>query len=237
MKYTVNYSLAGLLSGVLLPVMLVACSKSTDLSSNVTSDAYFPPLTFSADVPKGFTWAEDDEKRRDLRTRRRYADWFARLGEESVYEACQPDTEVFRASWFPSFDAPVSSRITNTEGEVYIAGKRLSSPPYEVPDVRTYESTSQLISPDEWEDIIDRIRISGFWQEPNVIARYRVVNDSTLSVRVGGNDGARWILEGCISGEYHIIDRWSGDVDVRLRDIFERLLHLASMEKHIDQLY
>ncbi len=52
----------------------------------------------------------------------------------------------------------------------------------------------------------------------------------------GGNDGARWIMEGVHSGVYHIVDRWSPEKS-DYADLCLYLLRLSKIKVEAKDIY
>lgn len=226
----------GYLAGALLGLILIGCSGEDNTPAPAGPESFFPPLVFAAPAPEGVEPVEAREREEDWITRNWYYDWLTRLAEPSLYQECSHGIDVYRLSWLPSFDAPISIRLTNASGQINLVGKRLLEAPYHNPETTRRAAVSRGLTSDQWDSFAYRIEYIGFWQMSNVMDRYSMLDDSTLSVRVSGSDGARWIIEGCRSGDYHIVDRWSGHGD-GYRSVFEAALGLARMEEFVPALY
>ncbi len=57
---------------------------------------------------------------------------------------------------------------------------------------------------------------------------------TTNTSGIGGTDGAQWILEVLIDGNYHVVDRWSGGV---IEPFCLELLDLTTLKVKQDDIY
>jgi len=92
------------------------------------------------------------------------------------------------------------------------------------------------LSSSEWLRLTEALEEIDFWDlRPNdeLTGAFRIPGSDKVQVRLGGKDGARWIIEGR-SGRYHVVDRWSdGDDVVAVGRIFLELAQLNIPEEDI----
>jgi hypothetical protein len=98
-----------------------------------------------------------------------------------------------------SFHELVSVRFDlETDGMATITNKKTSGPGGTAPGYVVGNRTRTLTrQQSEW--FLEQVNQSGFWK----------LNSHNDPEDDGGADGARWVIEGVKSGEYHAVDRWS----------------------------
>lgn len=130
-------------------------------------------------------------------------DWYTKhliaLDEPSLFEAStDKKLHCYRFLWLRTFDHPISLRlIVDPEGTGLIYVKTADGAGgYEPGKLITNETvpvTKQNV--DKFLRMLNKLQ---FWNLPT-----RAKTDEM------GLDGAQWILEGVLNGQYHIVDRWS----------------------------
>jgi len=232
LKFTTHFALT-----CLFCLSLISCSNSQSSESVETSEHFFPPLVFASPVPDGFDKIEEDEKRGDKCTREWYEDWITKMEETSIYKSCSENKDVYRLSWLPSFDPPIAIRVAKRDTGIELIGKQMTEAPYDNPSASDYQFKKKSLQLQEWSRLKNFIKEIDFWNLPTVLDRYTVLNDSTLSFDMPGNDGAQWLIEGCRSGNYHITDRWSGEVPENYKALFRYFINLSEINDGQIKLY
>jgi len=127
----------------------------------------------------------------------RYLQDFAKEEEADLGRIGNPDSEVYRFVWEPSFHHPVSFTLQHTDGEKTLTVKTMGwSDPCD-PDFFFIDGTKG-VSVEEWETFLRLLEKADYWIQP-----------STEAPSVTGLDGACWVLEARKSDRYHIVERWS----------------------------
>ena len=87
----------------------------------------------------------------------------------------------------------------------------------------TLRSSIHPISYDEWKKLKICLEKMNFWQLPS-------------SIKDGGADGARWMLEAKAKENYHMAQRWSPEGD-DFKDACLYLLKLSGLDKTEKDVY
>jgi hypothetical protein len=139
------------------------------------------------------------------------------MGEPSLLEVDNPDTETYRFLWLRSFDHPISVRIERIGYSFSLKSVELSGTGGYDPGKNVRMDNVEIFS-DQWcrfTSLMDKMQ---YWEQP------------TSSGYSLGRDGAQWILEGVNDGRYHIIHRWSPR-DEALREACIYLLKLSGRDE------
>lgn len=105
--------------------------------------------------------------------------------------------QVFRFTWLRTFHNPIVVRIENYENVINLYWKVSDGAGgYEPGEI--IENKSKELTLSDWTTFYNKINQADFWNLP------------TVSKDLLGTDGAQWILEGKVPGEYHVVDRWLG---------------------------
>ena len=128
--------------------------------------------------------------------------------------------EVYRALWLRSFHEPVSVRILS-EGDKYFVITAQGS-----------RRDSTELPANSWHTLHLRNAMRDFW----------ATQPTPLPDGVVGLDGARWILEGRDSRQYHVVDWWSPQeraegIEGGYRRLFLEILSLGSVCVAPDAVY
>lgn len=108
----------------------------------------------------------------------------------------------YRFLWLRSFHNPIAIRLTiRPDGTGSLVAKVTSGRGGYPAGVMT-QSASVEIRREEVQRFQDLLQKATFWALP-----------TEAPIPIGGLDGAEWILEGVLSGEYHVVDRWSPKKD------------------------
>ncbi len=140
-----------------------------------------------------------------------YSKYLSTLKEPIIYDTI-PKT-IYRFTWLRSFNHPIVIRVeTNTD--VSIIYWKMGN------EEKIIKSKSRKLSSEELEIIKENIESLDFFNVP------------TTADGLIGIDGARWILEVLIDGEYHVVDRWSGGA---IKPLCLELLNLTKLKiKNVD---
>jgi len=146
-----------------------------------------------------------------------YGKHLAAMGESSLLDIDNADTESYRFLWLRSFHHPISVRI---ERRGYTFGLKAveldGSGGYEPGKIR--QTDDVVIYSDQWCRFTSLLDEAKFWEQPTS-------SDSSL-----GWDGAQWILEGVNDERYHIVHRWSPTADT-FREACMYLLELSGRDE------
>jgi hypothetical protein len=117
--------------------------------------------------------------------------------EEPVLSKCQNSSDVYRVTWLRTFESPMSFRLLiGTDGTSQLIVKRA--------DGRGGFDPGKL-------DVNKIFSFDSNWTAEMVegLGSLKVANLPTTKFSLGF-DGARWILEVCEQGKYHVVDRQGG---------------------------
>ena len=153
-----------------------------------------------------------------------YGAHLATMGEQPLC-AERAAAETWRLTWMPSFHASVVVRIERVEG----------------PDSATYRmvaktetgaggyapgtlarGVARTLAVAEQREFVRRLLAADFWRTPTVPPPDGVI----------GVDGAQWVLEASVDGQYHVVDRWTPQrdgPDARFRDLAEWMLEVSGL--------
>lgn len=146
-----------------------------------------------------------------------YGKHLAAMGESSLLDIDNADTETYRFLWLRSFHHPISIRIERRGYTFGLKAVELSgSGGYEPGKIR--QTDDVVISSDQWCRLMTLLNKAKFWEQPTS-------SDSSL-----GRDGAQWILEGVNDERYHIVHRWSPSDDA-FRETCIYLLELSGRDE------
>jgi len=138
------------------------------------------------------------------------------MGEKSLQTLPKPTMKfVSRFLWLRSFHRPISIRVTKYEdGKTTSSAKQLSG--------RGGFEPGHLVK----DTVVDwtEKQFQKFQQELNSAKFY---NQKSEDESISGYDGAQWIFEANNSGQYHFVDRWSPNSELRYLGIY--LLESASL--------
>lgn len=166
--------------------------------------AYYFPLGYLIDTVNNPFNAERDpgflDRSFDLAhfVNRWYSQHLFTMQEPLLYNGFFQN-EIYRFTWLRTFHEPIVIRIEKTENEIQLIAKRTDGAGGYGPGQLVETIQTKLIDK-EWDKFKGLIADIDFWN----LSPIEITN-------ILGCDGAQWILEGSKDGEYHMIDRWSGD--------------------------
>ena len=193
-------------------VLLLASLIAGSVAHPADAVEYFPKGTFYVDEGEFQNWArqpsgekalDPDLYKRFQRMRERHdafsREWYSGqlyALKEPVLSKCEIAPPIYRLTWLRSFHRPMSFRLqvgsdgtsklllrTDTAGG-YDPGKPVFAKEISFDSERTYF-------------FIEGAHNLNLFKLP------------TTEVEQG-LDGARWIIELCVDGKYHVVDRWGG---------------------------
>jgi hypothetical protein len=184
-------------TGLFLAICLASVDHAGQLPSPVSTSAntayekYFPAGIFSGSPQLD----------------RSMASWYGRtlaaLSEPSLFELrTDKAAQVYRFLWLPSFDRPISVRLTINPDGSGSAIARSADKHAGLLTKGTHDSgklildTENTLSRAQVKDMLNQLQDLGFWSMTTEGASH-------------GMDGAQWVLEGVKGAKYHIVDRWS----------------------------
>ncbi|MCL2142339.1 MAG: copper amine oxidase N-terminal domain-containing protein [Methanimicrococcus sp.] len=150
---------------------------------------------------------------KDLRefTNQWYSQELFALDEEAIYSS---EKQVYRYSYFPSFDDPAVVRIDikndGTADVHYKVGK--GSTFWRSGGIKTYKQAK--LNQSETQEFLDLINKTDFWNQP-------------IEYGYPPLDGYRVIIEGVDDGEYYLVNRWGqgdGDPIQSIEEYFNELI-------------
>ncbi len=157
-----------------------------------------------------------------------YAAYLEAMGEPSLYQQrSSKTTEQYRFVCLSTGLKPVAVRAQRNESATTMRVVRLSGASGYEPGHVEYDRTFN-IQADKWEELLARISRAQFWSTP------------TKENYSSGYDGSRWVLEGQGHGKYHVVDRWTPELEVDERrlaefvaccEAFSRLSNLEAKQK------
>lgn len=155
----------------------------------------------------------------DLFVRRWYSTYLAAMEEPSLYCGAPDDTETYRFVWLPTWDNPVSVRISRHGDDYGLNAVILSgSGGFEVGE--PVRRVSTRLTRAQWRYALASLNESEFWQT------------TTDTDDIIGNDGAQWIIEARREGKYHFVDRWSQAEGVeKVQAVGRVFLDLAGLQE------
>lgn len=140
--------------------------------------------------------------------------------EEPVLGKAFPST-IIRFTWLRTFHNPIVIRLERINDAVTLYWKvNDGKGGYEPGKIVVNKKKTMTIR--EWNDFTASLNALDFWNMPT-------------SGNLMGSDGARWLLEGCEPGKYHVVDRWTGDSI--FSNVCLKLVALTGMEIPTDEVY
>lgn len=144
-----------------------------------------------------------DARKSDQFRAKWYSEQLNALEEPSLWESSKTQkTQSYRFLWLRTFHHPIAIRIdVNTDGTSRLTTKMTSGTGGYAPG-KLVENHTVTMSKELTDWFLGKIEAHNFWNLPSAEVS-------------GGNDGARWIIEGIRNGSYRIVDRWTpraGDI-------------------------
>jgi hypothetical protein len=132
--------------------------------------------------------------------------WYGRhlrvLGEQPFCANADETFEAYRLTWLPSFHPSVIVRIERSSGPYHLAAKVESGAGGYEPG-HLARDTSFTLAEADGREFVRLLNSAHFWARPT----------EPPPDRAQGADGAQWILEGLGRNRYHVVDRWSPDIE------------------------
>jgi len=128
---------------------------------------------------------------------------------------------IFRFFYLRSFIHPLVIRLENIKDSTILYWKECDGNGSYSP-CNLITSKKKVLSLKEWSAINTKINSIKFWDLP------------TKKENLFGSDGAQWVLEGKVSGRYHVVDRWSGG---EIATVCEELLKLTDFNLKKNEIY
>lgn len=176
----------------------------TEAHATSLTDIYFPPKVMEAVIKKHGSDTMFNS----------YADQLSKMHEPSIYKQCSKEEKVYRFLYLPSFEKPFVITARHNKNKAIITSTMLTEK--SVDNTKTKEKT---ISTQEWQKLHELFSKINFFTLPVTTERR-------------GLDGDDWVFEGCYSGTYHVIDRWTPEPNgeeealIQLGEYFVRLAEL-----------
>jgi hypothetical protein len=189
-------------------VTTVGGQEST-VASRSANTRYFPAGVFDIDrTTSRETW---------------YSNTLRALHEPSIF-ALRDDKslQVYRFLWLPSFQLPISVRLTvNRGGSGSIVARSVDTHTGLVGKVpsdtgRLNLDKNVVVEKAEVDVVLRELEAFSFWSMPTEERQF-------------GLDGSQWILEGVRQGEYQVVDRWSPEQGA-YSAVCKHLIRLAGVE-------
>jgi len=126
--------------------------------------------------------------------------------------------EIYRFSWFRSFDDPIAIRIEKSKDTYLLYWKscynKVDKPMALLIDER------KIIDKATWDLFKDKLKKLAYWKMDT--------NDPPEpgTIRL---DGSNWILEGKTATKYHVVDRWSPDSKSKYYQCCDYLIGLTDL--------
>ncbi|MFY9559591.1 MAG: hypothetical protein WAQ52_05090 [Terriglobales bacterium] len=194
---------------VLVVLVVVSCGSSFSQESL----PYFPPRTFYGDFAT-----------LDAGVIRWYSACLSMLREPSLWAASKDSRrQTYRFLWLRTWDQPISIRIDrNADGSGTLTLKvATSSVGCEANKLQT--SRTKNLTKEEFASVVDQFTTSGFWT-------------AAPTEHSSGKDGADWVLEGAMDGQFHAVKRWSPQKG-SVRQLALLILRLSDFRVAEDRVY
>lgn len=122
-----------------------------------------------------------------------YSSYLNAMQEPLLYNLSQ-DT-IYRFTWLRSFDPPVAIRLQKQNDKIILFWKMADGAGGYLPGELIVNDKKEL-TPEEWMNFQKLINQCDFWNMP-------------AQQKTFGCDGAQWIIEAVVNGQYKVVDRWS----------------------------
>jgi hypothetical protein len=188
--------------------------RESNMASRSSSTQYFPTGAFDIDrVNSGrATW---------------YANTLVALDEPSLFASRDDKSlQVYRFLWLPSFQLPISVRLTvNPDGTGLIVARSVDTHTGVLGKIAS--DTGRLVV--DKNVVVEKAQVDVFLRELQAFSFWTMPTE----IRQSGMDGAQYILEGVRRGEYHVVDRWSPQASTYL-GVCKHLIRLAGIGPKLD---
>jgi hypothetical protein len=151
-----------------------------------------------------------------------YSSGLAAMQEPPISTLEGDGVEVYRLLYLPAFEPPVAIRLWRDGGQAYMSVKQLSAPGGAVNGEAVFPKTMKVnatrpLKTEEWARFQGLLKNANFWTQP------------TEGGRQPGLDGANFLLEGYMRGQYHVMDRWTPEEDEILQ-LSDYLFEISGLE-------
>lgn len=129
------------------------------------------------------------------------------LGEPSLLKPAGGEVETYRLLWLRTFDPPIAVRLEVKSDGTGTVTTKMADGQAGFPNTsrKIVENASRPVQREQVQAFLALIARTSFWS----IATNEDPED-TIDV---GQDGSEWVLEGAKGGIYHVVSRWSPDVN------------------------
>jgi hypothetical protein len=143
------------------------------------------------------------------------------MREPSLFFLVKSGAEVYRFIWLRSFLPAVAVRIVRTPlSTLLVVRDRQGTGKY--PEGADADMEIREVTPEQWKCFELQLTSARFW-------------DLSPTVAAIGLDGADWIVEGVNNDKYHIVERWSPDLNDPFRRLSWYFMQLAVGSKDLGQ--
>lgn len=183
--------------------ILLLCFAPAALYAQTGQTGYFPSGSF-------------DDSNTDVFM----ADWYSHelqvlnespLVKESSGQSSEPSpgavVEAYRFLWLRTFDAPIAIRLeVNADGTGMVTAKVADGQAgYPNTSTKVVEKRSRPLTREQTAAFLALINRTNFWSISTNIDPGDAMDVQT--------EGSEWVLEGVKAGKYHVVARWSPDVN------------------------
>lgn len=127
------------------------------------------------------------------------------MGEVSMHQRLAQPIDEFRFLYLPTFNHPISVRVTKSGEMVSLRAVMLSGKGGYEPGCISAER-KRVLTAKEWRHFQSLLSRASFWQ-------------GEFPDYPGGMDGSQWIFEGSGTYRYRLLDIWTPTADTRKRGL------------------
>jgi hypothetical protein len=144
------------------------------------------------------------------------ADWYSHelqvlneqpLAQQSSGQPSGGAVEAYRFLWLRTFDAPIAIRLeVKADGTGMVTAKIANGQGgYPETSTKVVEKRSRALTREQTAAFLALINRTNFW---GIVTN--IDSADTMDVQT---EGSEWVLEGAKGGKYHVVARWSPDVN------------------------
>lgn len=172
-------------------VLVFVCAVSAGAAAQT---AYFPTGTF-------------DDSASDQFLAGYYSTELKMLGEPSLLKPAGGAVEIYRLLWLRTFDQPIAVRLDVNPDGTGIVTTKMADGQGGFPNTskKIVENVSRPVKREQVQAFLALIARTSFWSIST--------NEDPEDTMDIGQDGSEWVLEGAKGGKYHVVSRWSPDVN------------------------
>lgn len=154
------------------------------------------------------------------------------FNETPVLPTDDPEAELYRMTFIPTFFRPVKIRVERHKEEYVLVAKRLSGQGgFEVGTLK--DEKRRRLKAEEWNRLLALIDEAGFWNMPYPEKKPEPNEKGELTICL---DGSEWVLEGVKNGKFHAVIRYCPD-EKNFKEIGLYLAKLSGLEIKQRELY